>query len=339
MTSLTTDGVKARLIADHDELDAFLDQLIAAYQTGDRGAAASAYQELEARLKTHFSMEEGILFPEFARVEPREADELRAEHAAIRARLDELGVGVDLHQTRLPAMRELAQRLREHAARENEAVYRWADRVFSDPARREFLERALAHGRVSAAAEAAGFANLVELAETSVARYSARPLFGEQRHGWLAVDDLRGVAAARRRDPRGARRARRRPRRSRRASCRATAPRGRRPPTRPTVSAPRSCRCTRRSVPRTGSSSCATAARRVVFGADARDRRRARRDARRGCRRCTMCRDRGGARGSAVPRCARATRPRASGRRRITPRPTTSPAWSTRRARPASRRA
>ena len=185
MTSPTTDGVKARMISDHDDLDAFLDQLIAAYETGDRGAAASAYQELEARLKAHFAMEEELLFPEFARGEPREADELRAEHAAIRASLDELGVGVDLHQTRLPAMRELAGRLRGHAARENEAVYRWADRAFSDPARRAIFERAFTHGHRAAPAEAAGFANLVELAEASVDRYKARPLFGERRaDGW-----------------------------------------------------------------------------------------------------------------------------------------------------------
>ena len=185
MTPMTTEGVKARLITDHEELDAFLEQLIAAYETGDRGAAASAHKELEARLNAHFAMEEELLFPEFAGVEPREVDELRAEHTAIRALLDELGVGVDLHQTRLPAMRALAQRLRGHAVRENEAVYRWADRVFSDPARRASFDRAFAHVRAAVPARTAGFANLVELAEASVARFTARPLFGERgAAGW-----------------------------------------------------------------------------------------------------------------------------------------------------------
>ena len=207
MTSLSIPSIHGRLVMAHDELDLFIEQLIAAYGTNDRDAAATAYEELEARLRAHFAMEEEVLFPEFVEVEPRETDELRVEHTMLRARIDELAIGAELHQTRLPAIRELAQLLRRHAMRENELVYRWADRVFSDPARRPRLEAALLRPRPAAPPAPTGFGNLVELAEASVARFTSRPLFGERLAaggwGWTTyaewqhhVDALRGGLAA-----------------------------------------------------------------------------------------------------------------------------------------------
>jgi len=50
------------------------------------------------------------------------------EHRALRKRLDELGIGVDVHQTNIGAIRELAAKLRRHAEREDALLYRWADR-------------------------------------------------------------------------------------------------------------------------------------------------------------------------------------------------------------------
>lgn len=129
---------------DHDDLDGLLQRLIAAFQTGDWDVARTTYAQFETQLTTHLRVEEELLFPDFEKVEPVETALLKDEHARIRARLFELGVGVDLHQTRLPAIEELAQSLRQHADRENKLLYRWADRFYSDTSR---FENFFTHGR------------------------------------------------------------------------------------------------------------------------------------------------------------------------------------------------
>jgi hemerythrin HHE cation binding domain-containing protein len=116
-------------VTDHDELDMVLDHLIATYRCGDRDEVARAFTELEVRLAPHLEMEERLLFPEFARVEPAETAALRTEHDAIRARIGELGVELELHHSRLSTIEELALVLRRHAAREQALLYRWADKA------------------------------------------------------------------------------------------------------------------------------------------------------------------------------------------------------------------
>jgi hemerythrin-like domain-containing protein len=144
---MTDPSIHARLHADHDYLDARLDDLVAAFKTGDHGASGQAYRDFESHLTEHFGVEEKILFPEFAVAHPAEVEELQAEHAAIRARMEELGVGVQLHQVRLPAIEDLVRMLRGHAAREDAALYRWADRAFSDPVHLLRFEGVFTHGR------------------------------------------------------------------------------------------------------------------------------------------------------------------------------------------------
>ncbi|HEU0032555.1 MAG TPA: hemerythrin domain-containing protein [Kofleriaceae bacterium] len=149
MTAALT-GIHSRLLLDHAELEGFLERLIAAFRTGDRDAAREAYREVETRLTAHIAMEEELLFPDFEKTEPGETHELTLEHAAIRARLEELAIGVDLHATRLPAIEELAQMLRKHGQRENELLYRWADRVYSDETRRPDFENFFSRIRAQA---------------------------------------------------------------------------------------------------------------------------------------------------------------------------------------------
>lgn len=150
--STASGSIHDRLLAEHAGLDASLERLLAAYRTGDRDVAAEAFGDFEGRLTDHFDLEERAIFPAFSEHEPREAAELAAEHAAIRTRVDELGVGVDLHATRLGAIEGLAQMLRAHAAREDRLLYPWADQTFSDPALRPYLDAFLAHGRSPAPA-------------------------------------------------------------------------------------------------------------------------------------------------------------------------------------------
>jgi hemerythrin-like domain-containing protein len=145
MTAETTGPIRTALVMDHEQLDVLLEELIHAYETNDREIAARAYGEVERILARHLDAEEQLLFPEFARSEPEETKRLRDDHRRIRMRVEELGIGVDLHATRIGAIRELVQMLRTHAAREDALLYRWADREFSDPAVRAQLSISLAH--------------------------------------------------------------------------------------------------------------------------------------------------------------------------------------------------
>lgn len=134
-------------------MDASLSELIAAYESGDREIAASAFDRTEQEVRAHLAVEDQHLLPELARVDPSGANRLRGEHAALRGLLEELAVGVQLHQVRIGAIRELARRLRSHAEREDAVLYRWADRWFSDPLRRPLLAALFGHGRSPAPPE------------------------------------------------------------------------------------------------------------------------------------------------------------------------------------------
>ena len=115
------------LVRDHEAIDLALDRLVDAFETGDRDVARDAFREFDTRLSTHLTLEEEVLLPEFAELDPGEAAQLLGEHGVIRAMLEELGIGTDLHLTRVPAIRKLAETLRTHARREDALFYRWAD--------------------------------------------------------------------------------------------------------------------------------------------------------------------------------------------------------------------
>ena len=185
------------------------------------------------------------------------------------------------------------------------------------------------------------FENLVELCERSCRSSPARPLFGVKKAGRLDVDHLRRVRRAGRRVPRRPREPRRRARRRGRDH--------RQQPRRVGRRVLRHLRARRRVVPDVrgaarqgvGSSSSTTAAPRSRIGAD---RRRSSSQLRR-------------MRAEQVPTLAARDRPRAArrptttpyealleaARKRpvpaVSPRPRTSPASSTPRAPPATRRA
>jgi hypothetical protein len=120
-------SVRANLLHDHEEIDRSLEHLVEAFATGDRDVARDAFRALDGQLSAHLALEDEVLLPQLAEIYPLEAGQLVREHLAIRAMLDELGVGTDLHATRLPAIRKLAETLRAHAQREDALFYPWID--------------------------------------------------------------------------------------------------------------------------------------------------------------------------------------------------------------------
>lgn len=142
-----TASLRPHFLADHEQLETLLGELIAAFETGDHGIARETFRRFEKLLLEHLEIEERQLFPELAATNVAEIADLRDEHRAIRTRVEELAVGVELHQVRLSAIRTLVDNLHHHAAREDRLLYRWADGVFSEPARRSQVEAMFTHGK------------------------------------------------------------------------------------------------------------------------------------------------------------------------------------------------
>jgi iron-sulfur cluster repair protein YtfE (RIC family) len=134
-------SVRQRMIAEHVHLAELCNRVISTFAEGDREACDASFRQLETELETHLSFEDRELLPRLAEEQPAQAAALADAHKAIRARLTELGIGVDLHATRCSAVRALVGDLGEHAHREGELLYDWADRNVDEPTRRGWLDR------------------------------------------------------------------------------------------------------------------------------------------------------------------------------------------------------
>lgn len=123
----TTSDLQALLGEEHARLTRRVEQLLSAFEDGDRAEASTLWDGFEAELEAHLGLEERLILPEFAKVDAAEAAALIREHDAIRDTLAELGVGVDLHATNASAVQRFVQMLEAHAKREDALMYRWAD--------------------------------------------------------------------------------------------------------------------------------------------------------------------------------------------------------------------
>jgi len=137
---MSTDKPGARLLRDHREIELLLEQLLAAFDSGERAIATPAFQAFDRRLSAHLVFEEEILLPALAEIDPSEADGILAEHKAIRSRVEELAIMDNLHVSRATQVHQLVEMLRAHAAREETVLYRFADRLEDQPAMQARLD-------------------------------------------------------------------------------------------------------------------------------------------------------------------------------------------------------
>ena len=126
----------ALLHADHERLDRLYVQLVDAFRGGDWDDVRIMWDAFESGLRAHMEAEERYVLPALREVDPAEADALRAEHDAVRARVAELGVAADLHMVKDDVAADLIDKLRAHARREDALAYRFADRSLSPEAAR-----------------------------------------------------------------------------------------------------------------------------------------------------------------------------------------------------------
>jgi len=132
---------RALLIEDHERLEQIFVDLKAAFALGDREEVARLWTAFDAGLTSHMAAEEEHILPLFEQVDPAEAEAVRKDHAKIRAGLADLAVRVDLHMVRKLEADDFIEHIREHAHRENELMYRWAEQHLDEEARVSLLGR------------------------------------------------------------------------------------------------------------------------------------------------------------------------------------------------------
>lgn len=111
-----------RLHRHHEDLS---ERLLDAIAAGSPDAHR-IWDELEQSLRSHMETEERYVLPAFARFDRDEALAIVREHGVLREQLLDVGIAIDLHEAASPT--RFIQLVRDHAAREDQLLYRWADR-------------------------------------------------------------------------------------------------------------------------------------------------------------------------------------------------------------------
>ena len=145
--------IRSAFQQDHRRLDALFEDLLNCMHVNDVAAARESWTAFDAGLAGHLEAEESFMIPVFQRHDPVEAAAILAEHAKIRSLLAQLGMMLDIHALREDTVTELVNFLRAHAAREEAALYRWADTDLPEAPKISLVER-LDEARRSALARA-----------------------------------------------------------------------------------------------------------------------------------------------------------------------------------------
>jgi hemerythrin-like domain-containing protein len=120
------------VLADHHrKLDRQIEHLLARVRDADAADLRGEWSVFERALLRHLEQEEAEVLPGFARDDAADAREILADHAAIRGWLLEMGVNLDLHLLRAEEVERFVAQLRDHAKREEAALYAWARRHIS----------------------------------------------------------------------------------------------------------------------------------------------------------------------------------------------------------------
>lgn len=134
-------SLRLALLGDHRRMEELIENVGRCVSADDRHGALGEWPALERMLLAHMDLEEMLLFPKLSPSEAKAVGRLRAEHADIRARLGEIGLALELHVARKAMFDDLVARLLDHAGREDEILYGWADRKLPERVLEALLRR------------------------------------------------------------------------------------------------------------------------------------------------------------------------------------------------------
>lgn len=119
--------IGAVLANDHRRLDDVFQGIVSQASGGDLDHLRQSWSAFERELLAHLDGEETFILRAFAGQRPLEAKRILAAHNAIRHKVTEMGVDLDLHCLRADRVQDLLSDLRRHARTEELVVYPWAD--------------------------------------------------------------------------------------------------------------------------------------------------------------------------------------------------------------------
>ena len=138
-------GPRLLLGEHHRALEEAGSDLLARTYADEPRALSAEYRVFEREVLDHLAAEELVILPGYQVASPRDADVIRADHAAIRQLLFRVGLEIDLHLIRAHTVERLLAQLREHAEHEDTAMYPWAQLHLPLSTKRRLFVR-LGHG-------------------------------------------------------------------------------------------------------------------------------------------------------------------------------------------------
>lgn len=116
------------LYQQHQAQERAFQDLVERVKSGDSLVCDAVWDEFCADLLSHLQFEEDHILPRYRRSNPgaaADAEELLAQHAAIRQQLDEMGMALQLHLLRAEIVERFVAMMRAHAEHENRTLYPW----------------------------------------------------------------------------------------------------------------------------------------------------------------------------------------------------------------------
>lgn len=126
---------------DHRRLERLFQELENAVECANDPTIRATWTEFERGVTTHLETEERELFPALQERHPEEIARLQRDHDRIRKLILDLGIAADLHTLRKDVADELVGALREHAAREDQTLYPWAQAEVDSAAHRSIIDK------------------------------------------------------------------------------------------------------------------------------------------------------------------------------------------------------
>ena len=121
-------SLESMLAGDHHRLEREFQVIVTRAQGGDFQQLEAEWLAFQRALLQHLEAEERTLIPALAQDRPTEAQALLEEHTAIRLKLLQLGIDLDLHCLGAERIEAFVEALRAHAHREENTFYPWVDR-------------------------------------------------------------------------------------------------------------------------------------------------------------------------------------------------------------------
>lgn len=125
-STLACHPVDAVLGAHHREIEAECLEIMSAGFADDAPDLTRRWGKVERELLQHMAAEERMVFPAYHQANRENAQDLRREHAALRAHALEIGIAIQLHTIRCEQLQQFVDQLRAHARHEEASLYRWA---------------------------------------------------------------------------------------------------------------------------------------------------------------------------------------------------------------------